>query len=46
MQLNYTEKGVRKLTELLKTYQAALVDDEVVESFQVRLQYSKLMLDA
>ena len=34
LQLNYSEKGVSKLAELLKHYQAALVDDEVLESFK------------
>ena len=35
LQLNYTEKGVRKLIELLKLYQVALFDDEVLDSFKV-----------
>lgn len=35
MQLTYSEKGVRRLTELLKSYQVALFDEEVLECFKV-----------
>jgi hypothetical protein len=35
MQLNYTEKGVQKMAELLKSYRVALHDDEVLECFKV-----------
>lgn len=35
LQLSYTEKGIRRMAELLKAYQAALFDDEVVDCFKV-----------
>ena len=35
LQLNYSEKGFRRLMELIAVYQCALYDDEVVETFKV-----------
>ena len=35
VQLNYSEKGIRKMAELFKSYQEALFDDEVVEALKV-----------
>lgn len=34
-QLSFTEKGVRKLMESVKSYRAALNDTEVLQTFQV-----------
>ena len=39
MQLNYTEKGVRKMAELLKTYRMALADDQVLDCFKVSVHH-------
>ena len=33
-QLNYSEKGVHRLMDLLKTYQVALHDEEVLDCFK------------
>lgn len=35
VQLGYSEKGYRKMAELLKTYRHALVDEEVLSTFKV-----------
>ena len=39
VQLNYTEKGVRKMAELLKTYRMALADDQVLDCFKVSVHH-------
>lgn len=35
VQLGYSEKGYRKMAELLKTYRHALADEEVLSTFKV-----------
>ena len=43
VQLNYTEKGVRKMAELLKTYRMALADDQVLDCFKVSVTSSSYL---